>query len=151
MELNDKITNFFNEEIYKWVAKNFGTQEAEDPSWNIEALSAYLSSRLLRKVRKDASMVKYEMTLVLDPTKDVNAILNDIERKVKEYECEILKKNHEGIKALPYELNGFRNADMSHWEMLIPKETVQAISAYLNTLHEDVIRYLIVRVNERSK
>lgn len=151
MELNDKITNFFNEEIYKWVAKNFGTQEAEDPSWNIEALSAHLSSRLLRKVRKDASMVKYEMTLVLNPTKDANAILNGIEQKVKEYECDILKKNHEGIKTLPYGLKGFMHADMSHWEMLIPKETVETISAYLNTLHEDVLRYLIVRVNERSK
>lgn len=25
--------------IYEWVGKNFGTQEAEDPSWNIEALA----------------------------------------------------------------------------------------------------------------
>ena len=51
MELNDKLFNFFNKEIYKWVAKNFGTQEAEDPSWNIEALSAHLASVLLKKVR----------------------------------------------------------------------------------------------------
>lgn len=51
MELNDKLTNFFRWEITNWVAKNFGTQEAEDPSWNIEALSAHLASELLKKVR----------------------------------------------------------------------------------------------------
>ena len=52
MELNDKLSNFFNEEITKWVAKNYGEQEAEDPSWSIVDLSAHLSSELLKKVRR---------------------------------------------------------------------------------------------------
>lgn len=51
MELNNKLTSFFNKEIYDWVAKNFGESEADDPSWNIEALSAHLASELLKKVR----------------------------------------------------------------------------------------------------
>lgn len=29
--------------IYKWVADNFGESEAEDPSWNIEALADHIS------------------------------------------------------------------------------------------------------------
>lgn len=33
--MENKITKI----IYDWVGKNFGTQEAEDPSWNIEALA----------------------------------------------------------------------------------------------------------------
>lgn len=33
----------FYEAIYEWVADSFGTQEAEDPSWNIEALADHLS------------------------------------------------------------------------------------------------------------
>ena len=33
--MEKKITKI----IYDWVGKNFGTQEAEDPSWNIEALA----------------------------------------------------------------------------------------------------------------
>lgn len=33
----------FYDIIHKWVADNFGTQEAEDPSWNIEALADHLS------------------------------------------------------------------------------------------------------------
>ena len=33
----------FYDIIYKWVADNFGTQEAEDPSWSITELSKALS------------------------------------------------------------------------------------------------------------
>lgn len=33
----------FYDIIHKWVADNFGTQEADDPSWNIEALAKHLS------------------------------------------------------------------------------------------------------------
>lgn len=29
--------------IYKWVAENFGESEAENPSWNIEALADHIS------------------------------------------------------------------------------------------------------------
>lgn len=29
--------------IYDWVGKNYGTQEAEDPSWDIKALADHLS------------------------------------------------------------------------------------------------------------
>lgn len=32
----------FEEIITKWVADNFGTQEADDPSWNIKALADHL-------------------------------------------------------------------------------------------------------------
>lgn len=33
----------FYEAIYEWVAENFGQSEADDPSWNIEALADHLS------------------------------------------------------------------------------------------------------------
>lgn len=33
----------FYDIIYKWVADNFGQSEADDPSWNIEALADHLS------------------------------------------------------------------------------------------------------------
>lgn len=33
----------FYEAIIEWVGKNYGTQEAEDPSWDIEALADHLS------------------------------------------------------------------------------------------------------------
>jgi len=60
MELNDKLFKFFDKEIYAWVAKSFGTQEADDPSWNIEDLSAHLASELLKKVRSVKTEQKEE-------------------------------------------------------------------------------------------
>ena len=33
----------FHEAIYEWVAENYGQSEADDPSWNIEALADHLS------------------------------------------------------------------------------------------------------------
>ena len=46
MELNETLFKYLNKTIYDWVAKNFGTQEAEDPSWSIEALSSDLASKI---------------------------------------------------------------------------------------------------------
>lgn len=34
----------FYDIIYKWVANNFGQSEADDPSWNIEALADHLNN-----------------------------------------------------------------------------------------------------------
>ena len=39
MEYKDKLTKI----IYEWVKKNFGENEADDPSWNIEALAEELA------------------------------------------------------------------------------------------------------------
>lgn len=33
------IEQEFNKFLYEWVKKNFGQSEADDPSWNIEALA----------------------------------------------------------------------------------------------------------------
>lgn len=35
MNIEEELHKF----LYKWVGENFGTQEAEDPSWSIEALA----------------------------------------------------------------------------------------------------------------
>lgn len=51
MTMQEEIADKLESAIYKWVADNFGTQEAEDPSWNIEALAEHLSkSNALREI-----------------------------------------------------------------------------------------------------
>lgn len=37
--------NDFVEEILKWVGKTYGSQEMDNPSWNVRALAHYLSER----------------------------------------------------------------------------------------------------------
>lgn len=39
MENKDELYTYIKDTIYKWVKKNFGESEAEDPSWSIEALA----------------------------------------------------------------------------------------------------------------
>ena len=38
------MTTFYDV-IYNWVAENFGESEADDPSWDIKALSSHLSEQ----------------------------------------------------------------------------------------------------------
>lgn len=147
MELNDKLTNFFNETIYNWVAKNFGTQEAEDPSWSIEDLSAELSSKLLKKVRQKP-LLKYEATLILRAGCDVPVMLNDIEAKINEIGGRVISKEHNGVRALAYEIQGEKRGDWSSWEIEIEEPAL--LSSWLN-LQGNVLRYLLIRKDERSK
>lgn len=152
MVLNNKLFNFFNKEIYDWVAKSFGTQEADDPSWNIEDLSAHLSSVLMKKVYKTElkDQKLYELTLVLDAGCDVPEELNEIEERVKLFGGNIRGKEHEGVKTMPYTIAGQKRADFSHWEVMIPVSIAQTLSSWLNG-REDVLRHLLARVDERRK
>ena len=52
MQLNGNVEKFIKDNIYHWVGKNFGSQEADDPSWNIEALSEYLTKKLYKEYDK---------------------------------------------------------------------------------------------------
>ena len=42
--MKEEIEKLIYDAIYKWVAKNFGESEAEDPSWSIEALAHDLTN-----------------------------------------------------------------------------------------------------------
>lgn len=42
-EMAEQLTEQYQQDITEWVKKNFGQSEAEDPSWNIEALADYLA------------------------------------------------------------------------------------------------------------
>lgn len=41
--MKDKIYTI----IYNWVAENFGTSEAEEPSWDIHALAEELAKHII--------------------------------------------------------------------------------------------------------
>lgn len=43
MNIAEQLTEQYQQDITEWVKKNFGQSEAEDPSWNIEALAGYLA------------------------------------------------------------------------------------------------------------
>lgn len=153
MELNDKLNNFFNEEIYKWVAKNFGEQEAEDPSWSIKDLSAHLASELIKKVKGDKKpFKKYELVMVLKAGSDTAVELESIKTKLEEIGGKLIedKENETELKFLPYEIQGEKRGEYHYWDIELTGDMAQQLSGWLN-LQENVLRHLIVRVEERRK
>ena len=41
--MKEEIEKLIHDAILKWVGKNYGTQEMEDPSWSVEALAEELA------------------------------------------------------------------------------------------------------------
>ena len=66
----------FYDIIYKWVADNFGQSEADDPSWNIEALAKHLSESNINPDELSA-MTKSRVYKALDQ--------HYVEQEVEEY------------------------------------------------------------------
>lgn len=45
MNTNDKVKKLLTGTIYEWVKNNFGESEADDPSWDINALAEELTKQ----------------------------------------------------------------------------------------------------------
>lgn len=67
--------------IYNWVDKNFGTQEAEDPSWSIEELA------------KEIAKHKWEIHSMVQEEYD----LEDIDEEAKRMGVKLSKDEREWV------------------------------------------------------
>lgn len=47
MTAHDKVRELIRKVIYEWVKQNFGESEADDPSWDIDALADEISNAKL--------------------------------------------------------------------------------------------------------
>lgn len=97
----------FYEIIYEWVAENYGTQEAEDPSWSIEALADRLSNRDIKPDELNAN-TKW---LVYDKLREWN-LEQDIDQIAESKGLTLEKWQVEAIKHRYYKL------DDETWEQL---------------------------------
>ena len=147
MELNNKLTDFFNKEIYEWVKTNFGESEANDPSWSIKDLSEHLSTKLQQRLGS-TKLIKYDFSIILRAGSDVHAELDKIDDKIKELGGRVDHKQAEGIKTMPYMIDGEKRADYNVWEIQLTKGTTSELSSWLN-LQTNVLRYLIIVKDER--
>ena len=84
--------------IYNWVGKNFGTQEAEDPSWNIEALAHEIAEHdgELYGIKQE----EYDI-------EDIKMVAEDMEVELSEKELSIALEEYEDeedtkLNAIPY-------------------------------------------------
>lgn len=63
MNIEEELKKF----LYEWVKKNFGESEADDPSWNIEALAHDLREEYIKiKEREETEWVKEDVEYVAE-------------------------------------------------------------------------------------
>lgn len=97
----------FYEIIYNWVADNFGESEANDPSWNIEALADHLSKSDINPSQLNAN-TKW---LVYDELREWN-LEQDIDQVAESKGLTLTNAEKETIKHRYYKL------DDETWEQI---------------------------------
>lgn len=97
----------FYEAIYEWVGKTYGTQEADDPSWSIEALADHLSKTDIKPDELNAST----KVQVYDQLKE-HYLDEDIEQLAEDKELIFTKDEVARIKHQYYKM------DDETWEQL---------------------------------
>jgi hypothetical protein len=73
--MEEQVEKLLHKAIYEWVKENFGQSEADEPSWNIEALAKALSHGILKYdiyraverdyLREDCKMIAEEYNIEL--------------------------------------------------------------------------------------
>lgn len=64
------LYEFLKDSIRHWVGKNFGSQELDDPSWNIDALTYHLTKALYKRYRAISNMANFTLTVYLKEMSD---------------------------------------------------------------------------------
>lgn len=144
---NNGLKDFLSKTIYHWVGKNFGSQEADEPSWNIEELSSYLAKELGKRGVDD--LKPHELTVLLrDDIEDTDGEIDTIKKLIRDSGGTVVKVEDEGKKRLAYKINGKEFARYIYFDVLLPKEAPVKISSQLN-INNKVLRYLLVMADTR--
>lgn len=64
--------------ITKWVGRNFGTQEMDDPSWDIKALSRCIAKELSKKINSTMLKYNHEPTVLIREDADKDEVIEKI-------------------------------------------------------------------------
>ena len=64
------LYEFLKDSIRHWVGKNFGSQELDKPSWNIDALTYHLTKALYKRYRAISCMANSTLTVYLKEMSD---------------------------------------------------------------------------------
>lgn len=150
MESNNNLTNYIQATISHWVGKNFGSQELDNPSWNIEALSSYLARELGKRESKLKGLMPYELTVLFRTDCDESSALAEVERIIKQYGGEIINEENDGKKRLAYKIQNEEFAIYYYLDIMIPSDAPAKLSSWLN-LEDEVLRYLLVRKDTRRR
>lgn len=144
----DDLQTFLSKKIYHWVGKNFGSQEADDPSWNIDELSKYLAQELDKRDGKN--LKSYELSVLLKTDCDVSKAIDELEFLVYVHGGKNISIENEGTKRLAYKIHDNTHAVHIYIEAELPEDAPSSISSRLN-LDDRVMRFLLVKANPRRR
>lgn len=94
-------------------------------------------------------MKKYELTLLFDEILEDN-VIEAVEKKIAKY-ATITKIEDDGIKRLAYPIRGHEKARYKFYELDIDGGNWEELSRELNYNTDEVMRFLLVRVDDRKK
>lgn len=151
MQPKNNLTDFIEATISHWVGRNFGSQEVNEPSWNIKELSSYLSKELAKDWLPKNNLESYELTTLLPEELDAQ----EVETKISEYITHtiggvVTKVDDEGVKRLAYSIRNKEQARYIYWEIALPKDGAVKLSSWLN-INDNVLRYLLVKADTRRR
>ena len=84
--IDDDLEDFIKGSIREWVGKNFGSQEVEEPSWNIDELAKCLAACIHKRERDTETMCDYNIMLYTIDTDDVKARQDIVLRVMRKIE-----------------------------------------------------------------
>lgn len=150
MNNEKELRDFIKKTIEEWVGRNFGSQELDDPSWNIEALARCISKELASKV-PFPKQKKHELTVLYDPNCDLEVAKTKVENIISAGGGKVVKVEDEGKKRVPYSIRGNEYATYVYYEITLPDNGSPAkISSTLN-ITDEVLRYLMVQADTRRR
>ena len=150
MNNEKELRDFIKKTIEEWVGRNFGSQELDDPSWNIEALARCISKELASKV-PFPKQKKYELTVLYDPNCDLEVAKTKVENIISAGGGKVVKVEDDGEKRVPYPIRGHDFAQYVYYEITLPDNGSPAkISSTLN-ITDEVLRYLMVQADTQRR
>ena len=96
-------------------------------------------------------MKDYELSVVFHPDLEMNLdpALDKVKKIIEQNGGKINKEENDGKKRLAYSINGQDFAIYYYFDVALPAEAPAKISSVLN-ITDEVLRYLLVRVDERK-
>ena len=144
------LQTFLSKKIYHWVGKNFGSQEADDPSWNINELSNYLAREINKRDKQTANMKPYELTVLFRPELYGEQEMPKIIELVERFGGIVISSEVEGKKRLAYRINNSDYAIYTYLRVELPEGAPAKLSSTLN-IKDEVLRYLLVQADTRRR
>ena len=96
-------------------------------------------------------MKEYELSVVFHPDLEMNIdpALDKVKKIIEQNGGEIKKEENEGKKRLAYSIKGQDFAIYYYFDLELPAEAPAKLSSTFN-ITDEILRYLLVRVDERK-